>query len=94
MSPGVQKAWTPGVERAKWMPRSSSSSLACGSYHESAQRAAVASSPATASAIGRPSAQGRRAAALITMTPTSRSAQTARSSSAGSRYSGRDHKAG
>ncbi len=43
MSPGVQKACTPGVERAKWMPRSSSSSLACGSYHESAQRAEVAS---------------------------------------------------
>ena len=43
------------------MPRSISSSLACGSYHESAQRAAVASLPATASASGRPSAQGRRA---------------------------------
>ena len=33
-------------------------------------------SPATASASGRPSAQGRRAAALITMTPTSRSAHS------------------
>ena len=46
MSPGVQKACTPGVESAKWMPRSSSSSLACGSYHESAQRSDVAALPA------------------------------------------------
>ena len=43
---------------------------------------------------GRRSAQGRRATALITMTPTSRSAHVARSSSAASRYSGRAHRAG
>ena len=94
MSPGVQKAWTPGVDRAKWTPRSISSSVAAGSYHELAQRAAVAALPATASPMGRRSAQGRRATALITMTPMSRSAHTARSSSAGSRYSGRAHSAG
>ena len=30
MSPGVQNAWTPGVDRAKWTPRSISSSVAGG----------------------------------------------------------------
>jgi hypothetical protein len=41
MSPGVQKAWTPGVDSAKWTPRSMSASVAAGSYHECAQREAV-----------------------------------------------------
>ncbi len=76
------------------MPRSISSSVAAGSYHDDAHRSAVSVLPATASAKGRRSAQGRCAAALMAMTPTSRSAQTPRSSSAASRYSGLAHRAG
>ena len=71
MSPGVQKACTPGVDRAKPTPRATSSASVYGSYQ--VRRGAVATGP------------GRAATALMAITPTSCSSAWASSASASRR---------